>query len=187
MKKNNIKPAKKDYFKLMHMESSMINKNLFICIILIFSGLFFISHYFLKDKVDSKLDLMKINGKLYDYSFKENRSIRSHTYDYNIYLSEYRTRFQISADLVDWFNRAHFEQTVKTGDSLRILISQNDYKKIRSKENAIVFGIENHNGIYMEAENSIRAYNSSLTLYGGLVFIIAGILLIQKDKRKSKK
>ena len=50
MKKNNIEPAKKDYFKLMHIERSMINKNLFISIILIFSGLFFISHYFLKDK-----------------------------------------------------------------------------------------------------------------------------------------
>ena len=129
---------------------------------------------------------MEINGRLYDYSFEEYRGIKSHTYDYNICLNEYSTRFQISADLVDWFNKTYFEQTVKIGDSLRILVSQNDYKKIRSKENATVFGIENHNGIYMEAENSIRAYNSSLTLYGGLAFIIAGILLIQKDKRKSK-
>jgi len=164
----------------------MKNKNLFISIILIFSGLFFISHYFLKDKVNSKLDLMEINGRLYDYSFKENRGIRNHTFDYNIYLSEYSTRFQISADLVDGFNRIHFEQTVKTGDSLRILISQNDYKKISSKESTTVFGIENHNGIYMEAENSIRVFNSTFTLYGGLAFIIAGILLIQKNKRKSK-
>jgi len=170
----------------MHIGRSIKSKNLFINIILIVTGLLFISHYFLKDKVDSKLDLVEINGKLYDYSFEEYRGIKSHTYDYNICLNEYSTRFQISADLVDWFNKTYFEQTVKIGDSLRILISQNDYKKIRSKESVTVFGIENHNGIYMEADNSIREYNSSLTLYGGLAFIIAGILLIQKDKRKSK-
>ncbi len=39
----------------------------------------------------------------------------------------------------------------------------------------------------MEADNSIRAYNSPFTLlYGGLVFVIGGIFLILKDKIKPK-
>lgn len=166
-------------------ESPPKNNNLLIYIAAIGFGLCCISHYLFKDKVDSKSDLMAINGQLYDYSFKENRGLKRHTFDYNIYLKEYGNRFQISADLVDWFNKTHFEQTVKIGDSLRILISQNDYKKIRDIEKAFVFGIENRDGIYMEADNSVRAYNSELPLYGGLAFIIAGLLLIQKDKRKS--
>lgn len=187
MKKNSIKPAKKVSFKLKYIERSKKIKNLSISIISIVMGFLGIFCYFSKDKVDSKLDLMEINGKLYNYSFEEFGGIKSHRYDYTIYLSGYSTRFQISTELVGEFKRTYFEQNVEPGDSLRILISKNDYKKIGIKPFTSVFGIENYNGVYTEADNSIRAYNSPFTLlYGGLAFVIGGIFLILKDKIKPK-
>ena len=50
MKKYNIKPAKKDYFKLMHIGRSIKSKIYLFMSLLIVVGLFSISHYFFKIK-----------------------------------------------------------------------------------------------------------------------------------------
>jgi hypothetical protein len=80
-----------------------------------------------------------------------------------------------------------FENTVKQGDSLKILISNYDYYKIGSREKATTFGIENDKIEFLNAKIAIRNYNSGSILFG-IAFIIVGLILLYLDiKRRTKK
>ena len=165
----------------------MRNSNPFIDITIILAGLFFIGHYFYKDNVNSISDLKEIKGTVQYYSFKEDKGGRSHTYNYYIYLNEYLKPFQITADIVDWFNKEKFEHSVKQGDSLKMLISKYEYTKIGSREKAIVFGIENDKKEFLNAEIAIREYNSNITVFFGFAFVTVGLILLYKDIKRRKK
>ena len=165
----------------------MRNSNPFLDIFIILVGLFFIGHDLYKDKVSSTSDLKEINGTIQNYSFIENRGLKNHTYSYYIYLNEYLTGFQISADFVDWFDKAKFEKTVKQGDSLRVFISKYDYAKIGSIEKAFAFGIDSKTKEFLNPDNVIREYNSETALVFGLVFITAGMILLYFDVKRRKK
>jgi len=160
------------------------DRKLFVSIILVIVGLIFLGHYLLKDKVNSKSDLVDITTKLRDFSFDEYKGYRNHTYSYYLYLDRYRNNFQIIADYVDYFNKDYFERTLKIGDSLRIFISRNDFANIQDNEKIKVFGIYSKNFVYLDCDNSICQYNSGLTLYGGLIFVAVGLILFYTNKDK---
>jgi len=162
----------------------MKNNSPFLDYSIIVIGLIFVCQYFYKDKVCSMSDLVEIAGSVNNYSFQEIRGIKTHTYNYYINLNEYSNRFQISADLADWFNKSYFEERVRKGDSISIKIANTDYKKINSPDKIFIFGIKDTQGIYMNAEQSIKDYNSKATLYFGLIFIISGFILLRFPKRK---
>ena len=165
----------------------MRNSNPFIDIIIVAAGLFFIGLNLNKDKVNSTSDLKEIKGTVQYYSFIEEKEGRNHTYSYYIYLNEYIKPFQITADIVDWFDKVKFEHSVKQGDSLKMLISKYDYNKIGSKEKAITFGIENDKKEFLNAENAIREYNSNVALSFGFAFVIVGLILLYLDIKRRKK
>lgn len=160
------------------------DRKLFVSIILVIVGLIFLGHYLLKDKVNSKSDLVDITTKLRDFSFDEYKGYRNHTYSYYLYLDGYRNNFQIIADFVDYFNKDYFERTIKVGDSIRIFISRNDFVNIQNYEKIKVFGIYSKNSVYLDCDNSIYQYNSGLTLYGGLLFVAVGLILFYTNKDK---
>ncbi len=160
------------------------DRKLFVSIILVIIGLIFLGHYLLKDKVNSKSDLFDITTKLRDFSFDEYNGNRNHTYSYYLYLDGYRNNFQIIADFVDYFNKDYFERTIKVGDSIRIFISRNDFANIQNNDKIKVFGIYSKNSVYLHCDNSIDQYNSRLTLYGGLIFVVVGLILFYTNKDK---
>lgn len=160
------------------------DRKLFVSTILFIVGLFFLGHYLLKDKVNSKSDLVDISTKLRDFSFEEYKGYRNHTYSYYLHLNGYRNDFQIIADYVDNFNKDYFERSVKIGDSIRICVSRNDFAAIQNKEKIKVFGIYSKNAIYLDCDNSIYQYNSGLTLNGGLIFFAVGLILFYSNKDK---
>ena len=165
----------------------MRNSNPFIDIIIVAAGLFFIGLNLNKDKVNSTSDLKEIKGTVQYYSFIEEKEGRNHTYSYYIYLNEYIKPFQITADIVDWFDKVKFEHSVKQGDSLKMLISKYEYTKIGSREKAIVFGIENDKKEFLNAEIAIREYNSNVTVFFGFAFVTVGLILFYKDIKRRKK
>jgi len=164
----------------------MRNSTPFLDIIIIATGLFFIGFNLHKDKVKSTSDLKEVKGTVQYYSFIEDKEGRSHTYDYYIYLNEYLKPFQIIADYADWFDKLKFEQTVKQGDSLKILISKFDYNKIGSREKAIAFGIENDKKEFLNAEIAISKYNDGSIIFG-FVFVLVGLILLYFDIKRRKK
>ncbi len=165
----------------------MRNSNPFLDIFIILIGFFFIGHNLYKDKISSTSDLKEINGTIQNYSFVENRGLRNHTYSYYIYLNEFVNGFQITADFVDWFDKSKFEQSVKQGDSVKIIVSKYDYAKIGSIEKAIAFGIDSKTKEFLSPENVIREYNSKTTFYFGFVFVTAGMILLYFDIKRRKK
>lgn len=165
----------------------MRESNPFLDIFLMLIGLVSVGFYLCKDKISSPSDLAEINGTLRNYSFVEHRNFRSHTYEYYIYLNEYSTGFQIGANHVDWFDRVKFEQSEKQGDSLKIFISKYDYSRIGSNEGAIALGISSKAREFLNAEKGIRIHNSKTPLVFGLVFLIAGMILLYLDIKRRKK
>jgi len=164
----------------------MRNSNPFYDIIFIAVGIFYIGFNLYKDKVNSISDLKEIRGTLYYYSFTEDKGYRNHTYSYYIYLNEYLKPFQITADMAGKFDRVKFENTIKKGDSLKMLISKNDYYKIGSREKTVTFGIENDKKEFLNAEVAISSYNSESIIFG-FVFIIVGSILLYLDIKRRKK
>ena len=164
----------------------MRNSNPFLDIIIIAVGIFYIGFNLYKDKVNSISDLKEIRGTVQNYSFIEDKGYRNDTYSYYIYLNEYLKPFQITADMVGKFDIAKFENTIKRGDSLRILISKNDYFKIGSTEKAVTFGIENDKKEFLNAEVAISSYNNTSIIFG-FVFIIVGSILLYLDIKRRKK
>ncbi len=166
----------------------MRNSNPFLDIFIILIGLVFIGHDLYKDKVSSTSDLKAVNGTLRNYSFVENKGFKTHTYRYFIYLNEFLNCFQISADFAERFDRTEFEQGVKQGDTLTILITKNDYAKIGSIEKVSVFGIDSKTKEFLNPIGVVREYNSQTTSAFGIVFVSTGLLLLYFDiKRRRKK
>jgi hypothetical protein len=151
---------------------------------MIIVGFLFLGWYFLKDKVKSKSDIVEIRGSLRDYSFAENEGLRNHTFSYFLYFNNYNNRFQISADIIDYFNKKYFEKTIKRGDTLKVCISQKDFKKLNKQGKLNLFGIYDNQTTYLDCNNVIYLYNSTLTLYSGLIFILVGLVLYYVNKEK---
>jgi len=164
----------------------MRKTNPFIDIFIILVGLFFLGHYFYKDKITSISDLKEIKGTVQNYSFEEDRGGRSTTYSYYIYLNEYLIGFQISAKFIDWFYKAKFENTIKQGDSLKILIPRRDYIKIGTREKSMAFGIESKTKDFLDPKIAIREYNSKTTLFFSFAFCIFGSILLYFDIKRKK-
>ena len=130
--------------------------------------------------------MIDINAKLNNFSFIEQRDFRRHTYTYYLYLDSYKNKFQIIADFVDYFKKDYFERTIKIGDSIRIYVSRQDLSKINSQQKIKLFGIYKQNETYLDCDNTIYQYNGKFTLYGGLIFLIAGIIIIYYNRNNWK-
>jgi len=159
------------------------DKKLFVSTAFMLFGLFAFGFYIFKDKVKTKSDLVEIDVKLKHYDF-HTYGIKNDSYRYNLYFDEYKNRFQIVADFIDYFRQELFERTVNNGDTLRIFISRNDYENIMNQDKVELFGIYGKKKTYLEFENSIERHNNETPLYIGLIFIVVGgiIFYLNSDK-----
>ena len=146
-------------------------------LLLILSGLFFIIIFLLKDKVKTQSDLVEFDAVIKDFSFSEYKGLRNHTYKYFLYLKGYRNQFQIIADFMDYFRKDYFEQTLSSGDKIRIEISRQDFNKIHVKQKIKLFGISDDKAIYMNSIGTIHQYNNTFPFYAGLLSILVGFIL----------
>jgi len=162
------------------------DRKLTSAIIFIIVGLFFLGHFVFKDKVTSKSNLIDINATLRSYSFKEHKGLKYKTFVYFLYLDKYQNSFQIIADFIEYFDERYFERSVKIGDTLRICISQNDFNNINNQDKIKIFGIYKNGETYLDCDNTIKDYNSKSILYGGLIFIIVGLIIYYFNKSKLK-
>ena len=160
------------------------NKKLLLATFSMIVGLIFLGHFLLKEKIDSKSDLVDVKATLRDFSFGEYHGYGRHIQSYYLFLDRYNNKFQIAADFVDYFDKEFFMRTVKIGDTLRICVSSNDFSKREDTEKVEIFGIYKKNLTYLACENAIIEYNSKLTLYSGLILIFVGLILffINRDK-----
>jgi len=158
------------------------DRKLFGAIFCVIIGFVFLGFFLTKDKVDSKSDLVEINGTLQNFSFTEHNGYKSHTYSYFIYLREYNSKFQIIADFIDYFNKDYFERALKPGDRIRIAISHRDYNEINIQEKINLFGISDNRNTYLDYNDTIQQYNSKLLIYGGLIFILVGLIIFYYNR-----
>lgn len=149
-------------------------------------GILSLCYYIFKDNIKTKSDLVAVNSTLFDYTFTEDRGFKHHTYSYYIHLNGFSNNFQITADMVCYFEKAAFENNIKAGDSLKIFVSKYDFFNIHNEERVPAFGIYSKNSSYMNCERAIKVYNSRLNLYGGSIFILAGIIMFYFYRKKKK-
>lgn len=164
------------------------DKKLFISTFLMLIGSVVLCLYLSRDKVNMKSDLVEMNVILNSYQFNR-YGLRNDHYCYNLYLGNYRNRFQIIADIIDCFNKKAFEKNIKTGDTLRVFISRNDYINLRNLGKVKLFGIYEKDTTYLDSECTIEKYNSNFPVVLCLIFIIGGglIFYFHKDKLKLKR
>jgi len=155
--------------------------------IFILSGIFFVGYFLLKDRVDSKSDLVEINNAVVDdFSFTENRGIRNHTFWYYLTLRPYKCEFQIMAGFNYLFEKDSFERNIKKGDKINIEISRHDFKNINNKETVELFGISDSSMIYLDSKYSIGIYNDDFPKKAGLCLILGGLILFYFNRDKIK-
>ena len=159
------------------------DRKLFVSSAFMLFGLFVFGLYVFKDNVKTKSDLIEVTVKLSHYDF-HTYGTRNDSYSYNIYFEEYKNRFQIVADFIDYFKQELFENTLKKGDTLKIFISRNDYNNLKNRNKAELFGIYGKEKTYLECSDSIERYNNETNLYIGIILIIVGGIIFYLNSEK---
>jgi hypothetical protein len=131
---------------------------------------------FYNGQVINKNNIKLINGTLNSFYFKDMGRQR---YDYMIYLNETNKPFQISATLVDYFNKNGFEQSMKSNDS--ICCSYLEIPGIIFKDRNVLLSIDSNNERFMllddsfdklKSESGFLKYVSPISLFLGIVILI---------------
>ena len=160
------------------------DKKLFFASLWIILGVFLLGFFLTRDKVESKSDLIEVNGTLQDYSFTKRYENKHNSYSYYIFFREYNSTFQIIADFIDDFKIYTFKRTLKPGDRIKIAISRADYSEINNQERIKLFGISDNENTYLDFNDAIEEYNSNVLVYFSILFILMGIVTFYKQREK---
>ena len=160
------------------------DKKLFFASLWIILGIFLLGFFLTRDKVESKSDLIEVNGTLQDYSFTKRYENKHNSYYYYIYLREYNTAFKIIADFVDDFKIYTFKRNLKPGDRIKIAITRTDFNQINNQETIKLFGISDNENTYLDYNDAIEEYNSNVLVYFSILFILMGIVTFYKQRAK---
>ena len=153
-------------------------------------GVFMIATSLFREKIKSIDDLKTINSTLSDSGIHTTQTIGYHgritsTYSYYVHLFKYANDFEIVGVIGKDFDKDNFVKEVHAGDSLTILIPKSDFNNITTKRNIRVFGVLTHKTTYMSYNNCIEANdNKGGFVVFGIIFLVAGYFLLQRNKNK---
>jgi hypothetical protein len=158
-------------------------KNTIAAVVLLISAIYFITIFLSRPRIDSKDDLIELNGLLSHFSFIE-KITRGHPDLFYIHLNDYNNGFQIFSDVIDHFDKRGFEDETKIGDSIRLKINSADKESLNKGISIRIFSISGLNKTYLNETDTIPIYNGSqMELYTGLICIIAAVaFFFWKDK-----
>ena len=153
-------------------------------------GVFMISTALFREKIKSIDDLKAINATLSGSGIHTTQTIGYHgrityTYSYYVHLFKYANDFEIMGVIGKDFDKDNFVKEVNVGDSLTILIPKSDFNNIATKRNIRIFGVLTHKTTYMNYNNCIEEYDDKggFVVFG-IIFLIAGYFLLQRNKNK---
>jgi len=139
--------------------------------------------FFTKEKIESDKDLVEIQGRLSDYSFKDGTGRKRMGHEYYILLDNYSNQFQIKADYLNDFKGVDFITTVNRGDKVVFTIPKSEQEKLNSTDNVFVTSIKVKRKSYLDKNKVIETEKSYTVLYGALGFLVLGFIIF-KIKRQ---
>lgn len=130
----------------------------------------------------SKENIKVLKGTLRTFRFDDLGRSR---YDYMIYLNESQKAFQITATLIDYFDKNRFIESFSKNDSIEIafielpgliLPDRNVLLSVKGHNNSLLWLNESYER--MKNEGSILRILSPILIFGGII-----ILIIQKKRK----
>jgi hypothetical protein len=142
-------------------------------------SIYFTYEFFTGDKVESEDDLIEIEGRLADYSFKDGTGYKRIGHEYYLLLDNYSNVFQIKADYLNDFKALDFISTVNKGNKVSFTIPRSQQKNLNTKENVLVTSIKVKRKTYLDKNNVIETEQSYTLLYGAFGFLVLGLLIFK--------
>lgn len=141
--------------------------------ITIFVFILMMSHFVTKDKIRTEDDLVLIEGKYKEYSFKHGSRGRRMYY---FWLDKYQCTFQIPANYHDFFNKTRFIGDIGRHDNLKLYISKNSLQNLNSDKKIFVQHIEKQRFVFLDKSKSIEMESGYGSVYFSISFLLAGLL-----------
>lgn len=141
-------------------------------------GLFFLYHQTTRPNLSSKDDILFLEGRVVNYSFKiGGPSARATPKQYYIWLDNYSCTFQIKADFLTFFNQTRFENQIRKGDSLKLTIPKKFKNQLFDREtNLFILSASKNSTSYLSLDETVPKENDNFDIYAGIAFITAGLI-----------
>jgi hypothetical protein len=141
-------------------------------------GLFFLYHQTTRPTLSSKNDILNIDGRITNHSFKiGGPSARATSKQYYIWLDNYPCTFQIKADFLSFFRQTLFESEIIKGAELHLTIAKDYRDKLFEKGTSIFILSASHKSTeYLSLQDTIPKENDKFDIYVGSLFIFAGLV-----------
>lgn len=159
-------------------------------------ALFILTGFFLKDKPKSQNELKTISGVLSDYSFQEKKALKGYVKVYYLWLEDYKTPFQISANYIGQLSETNFKETefkneIKRGDNLLLKVYEKEFSNMNQLEDILVYSIDCNGKNYLSSDTTLKGENSNFELLIACMLIIGsfvfGIVYLKKRKTEKQK
>ena len=148
-------------------------------------GMFFFYHEFERPKLNTSNDILQLEGKVINYSFKLKPSFKSTLKQYYIWLENYPCAFQIKVDFLSYFYQTEFENKVKIGDKITLSIPKKFQSQIWDRnKNVFILSASKNSTTFLSLEQTIPEENSNFDIYAGLFFVTVGIGYYILKKKK---
>lgn len=135
-----------------------------------------------KEEIKSKDDLIKVEGRMVNYDFKEIVKYKRTLHEYYLTLDTYRNVFQIPADYLNIFEEQYFLSTVRKGDILTLSIPKGQVKLLNTEENVRITSMASQGRHYLRQEDVIEMEQSNMLLYGALFIFGMGVIIFRTSK-----
>jgi len=132
----------------------------------------------------SRPNIKEIKGTLNTYRFD---SLGRQRYDYKIYLNESSKSFQITAILVDYFNKSNFEKSINRNDTLEMAFIE--IPGLIFPDRNILLSIKDNKRGFLFLENSfaVTKGEGDFVRFFSVIILIAGmtIMILPRIRRKA--
>jgi len=149
-------------------------------------SIYFTYDFVTKERIESEDDLIEVQGKLVDYSFKEGTGRKRMGHEYYISLDSYSNQFQIKADYLDKFNAFDFVTLVRPGDDVTFTIPKCQFEKLNSNDKVLVTSIRVKRRTYLDKRDVLENEKSYALLYGAGAFLILGFIIFKIREYQAK-
>jgi hypothetical protein len=159
-------------------------KNRFLTILLFMLGIVMFYSGFIDGRKISRQNIKEIKGTLNTYRFD---SLGRQRYDYKIYLNESSKSFQITAILVDYFDKSNFEKCINSNDTLEMAFIE--IPGIIFPDRNILLSIKSNKRGFLFLENSfaVTKGDGDFARIFSVICLIAGmtIMILPRIRRKA--
>ena len=167
--------------------ASLKDKFVVISIFLIALSIFGISKYVYSPEVRNIGDTETLTSKLRYCNFNP----RTKGVRYDLFIDDYSNTFAIYAGVVDVFNITSFQNEMRSGSTIHILIPKRYHSELNdSKFQIPIVGVSSDDHCYLSAQDGINSLNGNslgkavIAGIGGLGLLIGRLLFLKGFKSK---